>query len=94
MEKEWTLEMMLAEDDRRHNEIFKEYDPITGVGCYDFDNRVLVRIGDIKFSEMYVPKICFGYPMFRDVARCHYALYLLLTTLFHSFLWLNEELLS
>ena len=70
MEKEWTLEMMLAEDDRRHNEIFKEYDPITGVGCYDFDNRVLVRIGDIKFSEMYVPKICFGYPMFRDVARC------------------------
>ena len=70
MKDEWTIERLLAEDDRRHNEIFKDYDPITGIGCYDSANRVSVTIGDIQFKEMLVPKICFGYPMFRDVARC------------------------
>ena len=61
---------LVFENDRRMEEIFGEYNPITGVGCYDFENRVRVRISDILYSDMYVPKICFAYPMFKDVAKC------------------------
>ena len=61
---------LVFENDRRMEEIFGEYNPTTGVGCYDFENRIRVRISDILYSDMYVPKICFAYPMFKDVAKC------------------------
>ena len=33
---------MIAENKRRNANIFCDYDPISGVGCYDFDNRTRV----------------------------------------------------
>ena len=65
-----TIEELLVEDDRRRDEIFGEYDPVKGIGCYNFKERVRVRIRDIQFKDMYVPKICMCYPMFRDAAKC------------------------
>lgn len=61
---------LVFENDRRMEEIFGEYDPVTGKGCYDFENRKRVRIVDITYSDMYVPKICLAYQLFRDVAKC------------------------
>ena len=34
------IDKLLAENKKRYDEIFGEYDPWTGVGCYDFKNRV------------------------------------------------------
>ena len=60
---------MIAENDTRNARIFCDYDPLTGVGCYDFDHRVLVEISDITFNKMYVPKECMEFEMFRDVSK-------------------------
>lgn len=65
-----TVDELLVEDDRRRGEIFCDYDPITGVGCYDFKHRKRVRIRDINFNDMYVPEICLRYPMMRDCRKC------------------------
>ena len=62
---------MIAENKRRNAQIFCDYDPISGVGCYDFDGRVRVRISDITYNDMYVPKECMEYELFRDIARYH-----------------------
>lgn len=61
---------LIAENDTRNADMFSDYDPITGVGCYDFDNRVKVCINDITYNVQFVPKECFRYEMFRDVAKC------------------------
>lgn len=60
---------MIAENDTRNSEIFCDYDPISGVGCYDFAHRVEVNISDITFSKMYVPKECMEFELFRDIAK-------------------------
>ena len=60
---------MIAENKRRNAKIFCDYDPISGVGCYDFDNRTRVRISDITYNDMYVPKECMEYELFRDIAK-------------------------
>ena len=60
---------IIAENERRNAEIFCEYDPISGVGCYDFANRVRVKIADITYNDMYVPKECMEYELFRDIAK-------------------------
>ena len=60
---------LIAENDTRNAKIFCDYDPISGVGCYDPSNRVLVEIKDITFKKMYVPKECMEFEMFRDVAK-------------------------
>lgn len=60
---------LIAENDTRNAKIFCDYDPISGVGCYDPSNRVLVEIKDITFKKMYVPKECLEFEMFRDVAK-------------------------
>lgn len=36
--------------------MFSKYDPFTGEGCYDFENRVKVEINDFIVMEMWVPK--------------------------------------
>ena len=60
---------IIAENERRNADIFCEYDPISGVGCYDFANRVRVKIADITYNDMYVPKECMEYELFRDIAK-------------------------
>lgn len=69
MEDELLITQIVAENSRRMEEIFGEYDPITGVGCYDFDNRVKVEIPDMIYPVMYVPKECLLNRVFRDVVR-------------------------
>lgn len=61
--------LLVAENKRRKKEIFGEYDPITGVGCYDFKNRIKVEIPDMIYPVMYVPKECFLNRVFRDVVN-------------------------
>lgn len=63
------IKKLVTENKRRTKEIFGEYDPITGKGCYDFENRVRVEITDMIYPVMYVPKECFLNRIFRDVAR-------------------------
>lgn len=70
-EQELELEVtsLVAENDKRKKEIFDDYDPISGRGCYDFENRVKVEIIDSPYPVMYVPKECLLNRVFRDVAR-------------------------
>lgn len=58
---------LVAENDRRLKGIFEGYNPVTGEGCYDFENRVHVHLPDMIYPDMYVPKECFRSRVFRDV---------------------------
>lgn len=65
LDKEITA--LVAENDCRMKEMFGDYDPITGIGCYDFENRIKVRISDFVYPVMYVPKECLLNRVFKDV---------------------------
>ena len=66
-ELERKIEELIAEDDDRMKEIFGEYDPVTGRGCYDFENRVRIEIPDMIYPLMYVPKECLLNRVLKDV---------------------------
>lgn len=66
-ELERKIEELIAEDDERMREIFGEYDPVTGKGCYDFENRVRIEIPDMIYPLMYVPKECLLNRVLKDV---------------------------
>lgn len=70
------IEYMLQENRRRMNEIFGEYDPVTGYNCYDFDKRQCVTIKDFYVPEvtestsmMWVLPDMFDNTMFKQIAE-------------------------
>lgn len=63
------LHALVEEDSRRHDEIFKEYDPLTGFNCYGFENRVRVEISDFIVPVMYMPKECMSNLLIHQVVH-------------------------
>lgn len=64
------IDRLVAENDRRYNEIFGPYDPLTGIGCYNFKERVLLEIPDFFIPKMYVPKECMRTLLYKNL--CHF----------------------
>lgn len=59
---------LLAENERREQEIFGPYDPLTGVGCYGYGkDRVYMNIPDFFIPEMWVPKECMDSLLYRQL---------------------------
>lgn len=52
------VEQLIEENHRRKKEIFAPYNPVTGEGCYGFENRVKVELPDFFIPCMYMPKEC------------------------------------
>lgn len=48
------ISSLVAENKRRRDEIFSDYNPVTGEGCYDFAHRVLVEIPDFFIPRQWV----------------------------------------
>lgn len=76
------IQDIVNENRRRHDAVFGEYDPFTGLNCYGFKDRIHIVIEDYDLSvfedvipyregatEMWVHKECFDYPMFRQVSE-------------------------
>lgn len=63
------VEELIQENRRRNEKIFGPYDPVSGVGCYDFDNRVKVEIPDFFIPIMYVPKECMNTFLYQLVVK-------------------------
>lgn len=61
------IDKLLAENKKRYDEIFGEYDPWTGVGCYDFKNRICLEIPDFIIPKMYVPKECMRTLLYKNL---------------------------
>lgn len=52
------IDALVAENRKRHEEIFGPYNPWTGENCYGFENRILVELPDFIIPKMWVPKKC------------------------------------
>ena len=63
------IQKIIEENKVRYNEIFGPYDPATGVGCYGFENRVLVEISDFVIPKMYVPVECTKTLLFQNLMK-------------------------
>lgn len=50
------IDNLVTENQKRYDEIYGTYDPITGEGCYNFENRVLIELDDFFIPKMWVPK--------------------------------------
>lgn len=66
---DFDIDRLVEENHVRYNEIFGPYDPWTGVGCYDFENRVCLEIPDFLIPKMYVPKECMRTLLYRNLAH-------------------------
>ena len=66
---DFDVKILVAENKRRHDEIFGEYDPETGLNCYDMEHRVEVRISDFAYEKMWVLPEMFENVMFKQVAE-------------------------
>lgn len=64
------IDRLIEENARRRDEIFGDYDPLTGVGCYDYAHRVKVSIPDFFIPTMYVPKKCTTSLLYKNVLAC------------------------
>ena len=66
------IDDLLKENERRHEEIFGPYDPITGEGCYGYGTpqRVLLQIPDMVFPKMWVPKECMNNILIKNLLIC------------------------
>lgn len=64
-----TADELMAENARRKEVIFHEYDPVTGKGCNDMDDRVEVCIEDFFIPKMYMPKTCMNTVLMRALAQ-------------------------
>lgn len=59
----YSIEALVEENNRRREEIFGPYDPVTGIGCYghgdvcDSARRVKVCIPDFVTPEVWIPKL-------------------------------------
>lgn len=58
MTKKEQIKALVEENRKRREKIFGEYDPLTGVGCYGFKDRVKVCIDGFFIPEMWIPKEC------------------------------------
>ena len=77
------IDKLVAENQRRYAEIFGPYDPWTGLGCYDFENRVCLEIPDFLIPKMYVPKECMRTLLYKNLK--HYGtLKAVLTEVMHK----------
>lgn len=61
------IDKLVAENKRRYDEIFGEYDPWTGVGCYKFEERECLEIPDFIIPKMYVPKECMRTLLYKNL---------------------------
>ena len=69
MSRESDIQLLVEQNRERMNKMFGPYDPVTGIGCYDFENRVKVCIPDCVIPEMYVPKECMDVLLFRQLVQ-------------------------
>lgn len=61
------IDRLVEENKRRYNEIFGEYDPWTGVGCYKFEERECMEIPDFLIPKMWVPKECMRTLLYKNL---------------------------
>lgn len=69
MIREEEIQALVNENRRRYDIIFGPYDPVTGFGCYDFENRVCVEIPDFFIPKMWVPKECMDNLLFKNLVK-------------------------
>ncbi len=61
------IDILVEENKRRYNEIFGEYDPWTGIGCYKFEERECLEIPDFIIPKMWVPKECMRTLLYKNI---------------------------
>lgn len=61
---------LVAENRARYDAIFGTYNPWTGEGCYNFENRVLLEIDDFLIPKMWVPKECMDTALYTNLVAC------------------------
>lgn len=63
------IDKLVEENNRRYEEVFGPYDPITGLNCYDFEHRVLIELPDFFIPKMWVPKKTAKSVLFRGLRK-------------------------
>ena len=63
------IQALVEENERRKDEIFGPYNPVTGEGCYDFEHRVHLHIEDFVFPDMFVPAECMDTLLYRALVK-------------------------
>jgi len=63
------IDNLVAENQKRYEDIYGKYDPMTGEGCYNFKNRVLIELKDFFIPKMWVPKRTAKSLLFRGLRK-------------------------
>ena len=66
---EQEIDNLVAENQKRYDEIYGTYDPMTGEGCYNFEHRVLIELSDFFIPKMWVPKKTAKSVLFRGLRK-------------------------
>ncbi len=61
------IDRLVEENHRRYDDIFGEYDPWTGIGCYRFEERECLEIPDFLIPKMWVPKECMRTLLYKNL---------------------------
>ncbi len=61
------IDRLVEENHRRYDDIFGEYDPWTGIGCYRFAERECLEIPDFLIPKMWVPKECMRTLLYKNL---------------------------
>lgn len=63
------IDKLVEENNKRYEEVFGPYDPMTGLNCYDFEHRVLIELPDFFIPKMWVPKKTAKSVLFRGLRK-------------------------
>ena len=67
MEREISVSDIIAENDKRRNEMFSRFNPITGEGSVG--ERVVVSIPDFPIKKLWLPKTMVGNPLVKGLIK-------------------------
>lgn len=63
------IDELVAENQRRHDDIYGTYDPWTGENCYDMEHRELLELPDFMIKKMWVPRECMRTLLYRQLRQ-------------------------
>ena len=63
------IDELVAENQRRYDDIYGTYDPWTGENCYDMEHRELLELTDFMIKKMWVPRECMRTLLYRQLKQ-------------------------
>ena len=66
---EQEIDNLVAENQKRYDEIYGTYDPMTGEGCNNVEHRVMIELSDFFIPKMWDPKKTAKSVLFRGLRK-------------------------